>query len=101
MSYNSITQIASSPTLLNRVAAAAAEQGQSDPVGWAQRHAWDIAAQEGWADAWDYAESTATINVNPDTGVRDDVINDQMIKDAVYSLMASEAVAPQAQQLNE
>lgn len=91
MTYNGITQIASSASLLNRVAAAAADEGQSDPVGWAQRHAWELAVQPGWADAWQYAEDNATINVNPDTGVRDDVINDSMILAAVQAILADEA----------
>ena len=91
MSYNSITQIASSPSLMNRVAAAAAAEGEGSPVEWAQRNAWVYASQPGWADAWAYALDTQTDDDNPDTGVRPGVINDDMILAAVQAIMAQEA----------
>jgi hypothetical protein len=90
MAYNAIVQIASSPSLMNRVAAAAAAEGQSAPVEWAQRHAWDYAAQPGWDQAWQYALDTATDEVNPDTGVRPGVINDEMILAAVQVIRTAE-----------
>jgi hypothetical protein len=94
MAYNTIVQIASSPSLLNRAAAAAAEQGLSDPVGWAQRHAWELAAEPGWADAWESAEAALTLDQNPDTGVRPSVITDAMILAAVQAIIAAETPEP-------
>jgi hypothetical protein len=91
VTYNAIDQLASSASLLNRVAAAAASEGQADPTGWADRNKWRLAAEPGWADAWSFAEDNATVNVNPDTGVRDDVINDSMILTAVQAILADEA----------
>jgi hypothetical protein len=91
VTYNSIGQLASSPSLLARCAAAAADQGQTDPTGWADRNKWALASQPGWADAWDYALETQTLDDNPDTGVRPGVINDSMILAAVQAILAEEA----------
>jgi len=91
VTYTAIDQIASSPSLLNRVAAAAADEGEGDPTGWADRHKWALAVQPGWADAWQYALDNQTDDDNPDTGVRPGVINDSMILAAVQSIMAAEA----------
>ena len=96
MSYNSIAQIASSPSLMNRVAAAAADEGEHSPQEWAQKNAWVYAAQPGWAEAWDYALETATDDNNPDTGARPGVINDSMILAAVQEIRAQ--VSPQVSQ---
>jgi len=90
MSYTTMVEIANNVSLLHRVAAAAAAEGlQTDPLAWAQEHSWLIASQPGWADAWQYAIDTATDDVNPDTGMRPGVINDQMILSAVQALLAA------------
>lgn len=89
MAYIDIVQMATNPTLRTRVAAAAAAEGEPDPLGWAEANMWAIAAAPGWADAWDYAEDTRTDNVNPDTGARDDVISDVMILSAVQERRAA------------
>jgi hypothetical protein len=53
-------------------------------------HSWQIVSHDsGWADAWDYAIDTATLDHNPDTGARPGVINDQMILTVVQALMAA------------
>lgn len=90
-SYNAIILIAGSPSLTTRVAAAAASEGALDPVRWAQDHIWALAAEPGWADAWLSAIAAYNVNVNPDTGQRDDVITDAMILGAVQAIMAEEA----------
>jgi len=91
MAYNTIVAIAGSTSLTERVAAAAAQEGIEDPVAWAQRHVWQLAAEPGWAEAWQYALDAYTLNVNPDTGQRNDVINDAMILAAVQAITAEEA----------
>lgn len=95
MVYNTMVQIANSSTLTQRIAAAAATQEIEDPVGWAQAHRWVLAAQPGWADAWAYAEDTKTIEENPDTGVREAVINESMILAAVQAIITEEATPPE------
>lgn len=94
MAYNTIIAMAASPSLTARIAAAAAGEGHVDPVRWASDHAWALAAEPGWADAWQYALDEATLNVNPDTGQRDDVISDAMILSAVQAVMEEEAAPP-------
>jgi len=90
MTYRSIVEMASSQSLIARIAAAAAEQGvQGNPLTWAQENIWKIAASPGWADSWGYAVDTATVNVNPDTGGRSDVITDGNILSVVQPLVLS------------
>lgn len=92
MSYQAVVQMANSSSLLQRVAAAAAEEGMADPMDWAQRNLWKVVSSPGWRDAWSYAEDVKTVNQNPDTGIRTDVINDDMILAAVQPLV-QEALA--------
>lgn len=90
MSYSSIAEMVRSTSLRNRIAAAAATQpGIDTPAMWTDNHLWQIAASPGWADDWDYAVNTATVNVNPDTGERDDVISDSKILAAVQAVIAA------------
>lgn len=89
MAYSSIVEMAQSNSLLNRVAAAAAGEGESDPLTWVHQNAWEIAAQPGWADAWDYARDNATADDNPDTGARPAVISDGMILASVQAIRAT------------
>ena len=90
MSYTSIVEMAGSQSLLTRIVAAAADQGQSDPLQWAQAHIWQLAATPGWDDAWDKAKAKQTDEHNPDTGRRPGVITDQMIQSAVGPLVRTE-----------
>lgn len=53
-------------------------------------HAWEMASQPGWAEAWDYALGTASPDNNPDTGARPGVINDSMILAAVQAVRAGD-----------
>ena len=95
MSYQSIVEMAGSQSLQGRIAAAAADEGQADPVSWTQRNIWAIvAADSSWADAWDYAQDNSSLDDNPDTGARPGVINDQMILTVVQAAIAAEAPAP-------
>jgi hypothetical protein len=81
MSYNHIADMAGDQHLLNRVIACAAEQGQTNPVEWGQRRIWHIAAQPGWADAWNYAEQTQVEQPGKD----ESVITDAAILSAVQA----------------
>jgi len=86
MSYLSVVEMAGSQSLLSRISACAASEGQDEPLAWAQANMWALCATPDWDDAWAYARDNANVNVNPDTGMRDDVINDNMILGAVQAL---------------
>jgi len=86
MSYADIADMTNSVSLTNRVAAAAAGEGERDAWAWATENAWAVAASPGWADAWQYAKANQTADDNPDTGARPGVINDAMILAAVQAV---------------
>jgi hypothetical protein len=90
MSYNSVAEMAATPSLINRIAAAAATQGIENPSGWAGMHMWEFAASPGWGDKWDTARANWSINVNPDIGIRTDVITDDDILAAVQEIRQPE-----------
>lgn len=92
MSYSSSADMARSQGLVARVTAAAGEQGAQYPQQWAMEHIWTITTHSDWVSAWEYAKATETINQNPDTGARNDVITDGMILAAVQAQIA---VTPQ------
>ena len=85
MSYSSIAEMVDSQSLRSRIVACVAQEGITNPVEWTASNMWKIAAAPGWADDWDYAVNTATPNVNPDTGARNDVISDADILAAVQA----------------
>ena len=88
MSYNSISQMARSQSLRERITACAAAENVPDPASWAAVNGWALASSPGWAGAWDYATDNYTPNYNADTGIRTDVISDVMILSAVQTLLA-------------
>lgn len=92
MAYSSIVQMARSSSLISRITAAAAAEGESSPEMWATRHGWEVVSEPGWADAWDYALGTASPDHNPDTGARPGVISDGMILSAVQAIRTSNAM---------
>jgi hypothetical protein len=88
MTYRSIVEMSGSASLIERVAACAAEEGyDSNPVTFAQQNIWQIIAAGNWDAQWDSAKASETVNVNPDTGARDDVITDQMILSVVQPMI--------------
>jgi hypothetical protein len=91
MSYSAPTAMASNNALRDRIASAAALEGEADPFGWLNRNLYLVVARTDWVDKWDYAEDTKNINVNPDTGARTDVIDDGMILAAVQAVQATES----------
>lgn len=88
MSYSSIVEMANSASLIGRITAAVAGESIENPEAWTRTNIWKIAAQPGWADDWAYADDTATVNVNPDLGIRTDVISDVKILAAVQAVVA-------------
>lgn len=88
MTYRSIVDIANNSSLRARIEACAADEGIDNPEAWVSEHRWDFATQPGLADDWQYAKDIAATNpnVNPDLGVRTDVIDDAKILAAVNAI---------------
>lgn len=86
---HAVARMSTSNSLLDRIAAAIAQSTTApNPRAVAVDNAWRICGYEGWADAWSEAESTQTVNDNPDTGARTNVITDEMIETAVGDVLA-------------
>lgn len=84
MSYLTQNEIAGSPSMLNRVAQAAASEGvDGDPDTWAYANRRHWAASPGWDAAWESAEA-ADIE---DPGADPAVITDPMILSQVQSML--------------
>lgn len=95
MTYQSVSDMASSPSLRQRCIAAAAQEGSLSPDAWVADNIWQITSHDaGWSDAWDFAVNNATLDNNPDTGARPGVINDEMILTVVQTLMAAPPAGP-------
>lgn len=94
MSFQSIVVMAGSQSLRARMAAAAAAAGLEDPLGFVDRNMWQLASTAAWDTAWDTAATAGDNNMNPDTGVRTDVITDTMIEDAINARLAEIASPP-------
>lgn len=92
MSYNAISDLTGSASLVDRIAACYATQPEAnqDPHAWALARRWKFAAQPDWASAWQYAVDTTTSDTNPDIGAREGVISDVMILAAVQAVIAAE-----------
>lgn len=89
MSYTSIVEMANSSSLIGRITAAAAGESISDPQQWTRNNLWKLVSSPNWADQWAYAADTATVNTNPDLGIRTDVISDGNILSAVQTVHAA------------
>lgn len=94
MSYLTVMKVANSHTLQQRIQAAAAQEAANADVTldggavvWVMTNMLTLAATPGWADKWAYAEDTYNVNLNPDTGARNDVISDADIVAAVQPLV--------------
>lgn len=90
MSYLSVMDTANSFTLQQRVQACAAQEAAAADVvlpggvaAWVLSNMLALVASSGWADKWQYAKDTESVNNNPDTGARNDVISDADILAAV------------------
>ena len=89
MTYSSVVEMAGSIALRNRITAAAASEGATDPATWTAEHIWEVvAAGSDWAAPRDSARASSSDNWNPDTGARDDVITDAMILSVVQPMVS-------------
>lgn len=98
MSLRAIVEMSSSPSLMDRVAAAMATLGIHNPREVLISRQQAIAATPGWAGVWQMAVDNYDINQNPDFGARTDVITDEMILDGLdllgYRKVVEEAPSP-------
>ncbi len=84
MTYRAVVEMAGNMSLRDRLVAAATEQKvANNPAQWVDDNLWHLVSSPGWATDWQYARDTATVNVNPDTGARDDVLSDAELRAAV------------------
>lgn len=90
MTYNTVVAMANSQSLIARVAACAAELGNTQARQWAGTNILSLVATAPATlqTAWDGA--AADENANPDTGHREDVITDAMILSAVTALQTAQ-----------
>lgn len=83
MASSSIAEMAQDSALQQRVTATAVKENvRPDPIVWADAHKWQISAQPGWTDAWEYAKNNNVEN----PGANSAVINDDMITAGVQAL---------------
>lgn len=88
MSYTTTATMARDGYLHERFTAAAAtlDLDGTDPHTWVMANIWALISHGNIAGDYAYAEDAKTINVNPNTGQRDDVINDAAILAAVTAV---------------
>lgn len=91
--YQTPMNMSKSTGLKNRLTGAAALEGRADAPMWVEQNIWRLINDSSWVSAWEYAEDTKTVNVNQDTGARDDVINDAMILSRVQAIIAEDTPA--------
>lgn len=76
--------------------AAAAAAGEPNPVTWIDQQIYGMVplmltlpdagnVRQYWWQVWEYAESTMTVNSNPDIGARTDVILDAWINSVIMT----------------
>jgi hypothetical protein len=87
MSLSDIQLMSNSGSLRGRILAAAAIDGKDQK--WANENLTAICATTGWDTAW-AAGVAGGLTYNQDTGVRPDVITDEMIQAAVAARIADE-----------
>lgn len=95
MSYTTVLAMSGSQSLMGRIAVCIAENLDLSattytPISWATSNILKLSTSDGWAGAWESAESAKNVNMNPDTGARNDVITDAMILSAVTDLAAEQ-----------
>lgn len=84
MSYLTQNEIAGNPSMLNRIAQAAASEGADDPDTWAYTSRRHWAAAPGWDAAWESAEASAP---GQDHGANEAVITDPQILAQVQGML--------------
>lgn len=84
MSYATVFEIRQDAWIRNRVSACVAVEGlPGRPEEWMTENAWELAAQPGWADAWEYARTIHAEDPEYLPGKDELVITDAMILSAV------------------
>lgn len=95
MAYRSTYQMVNSPGLKERFIACAASLGIANPVTWVEQQMWGMVPlmlapdASPWWQVWEYAEANKTINNNPDTGARTDVILDAWVLTVVQTRISN------------
>lgn len=87
MSYLTQAAIASNGAMHNRIAQAAATEGNPEPDAWAAVNARKWAAAPGWDAAW---ESALAADPDADPGTNEAVITDAMILSQYQSMNPTE-----------
>ena len=82
MAYSDIALLSADNDFIMRTRAAVSAEGETDPVAWSNEHAWQMAGQPGFGDA--YASALASGVERP--GNDQSVISDPMILSAVQAL---------------
>jgi hypothetical protein len=90
MTYNTIATMAEDEALNRRVTAAVASEKIIDPEAWLYPRRWQVAAQPGWASAWESAVAGGVENPGENEGV----ITDGMILSAVQDIITQENPPP-------
>ena len=91
MSYNSVVHMSQSHSLILRVAACAAELGNTQPTVWAANNIMGLVATAPATLQTTWDSASVDPNANPDTGEREDVIMDAMILSAVTAAKTAQA----------
>lgn len=90
MTYLTAAIIQRNPAMRDRVSACVVIEGIAlYPEQWAAEHAWELAAQPGWADAWESALA-GDHEEDYDPGEDSAVITDGMILSAVQAINTTE-----------
>lgn len=93
MTYATVATMRGDYNLSQRVSACVAIEGiASFPEQWAADHSWVLAAQPGWAEAWESSLAGHADDPSYAPGRDEAVITDGMILSAVQSLAASEGL---------
>jgi len=74
MTYSDIAEMTESGSLIRRLYAAAAQEGQIPPETWVSDHRWQLCSAPGWADAWASAQASGNLDPGADPGVITDAI---------------------------
>jgi hypothetical protein len=90
--YSTIATMTRDYWLLQRLTAAAAQEGKPKPYeGWVEAHKWELASTPGWAEAWESAVAAGLPVPGsgvPSIGDEPGVITDGMILAAVQPMGA-------------
>lgn len=87
MAYYDIALLSADADFIDRHRAAAATEGEADPVDWSQSHQWQMAAVPGFGEKYAYAILTGVEHPGRDQAV----IGDDEILSAVQAIRSGGA----------